>query len=287
MPDVSVIHDIGYQRYDGPRLGRAHVVQAMYVHALRAAFGLGRTAKAKIFPWLAVGIVCSIAVIVAAVRAQLGVSIMSYGEFVENASWIVILFAAVVAPELVSRDIGSGVLPLYFSRPVSATDYLVAKLAACVTAVWLLLGGPQLLMFLTAAFTTDKGMPGVWREWLDWLPGLGYGLIWAVLFAVISVLVASLTGKRAFAAGSIVAVFLLTRAVVGVLGVAPTATVRQLAGLGSPTTLLRGVGSWLLQNRVGGFPVGSYGRVYGVVLIALVAAGTTLLIIRYRKVAAR
>ena len=49
-------------------------------------------------------------------------------------------------------------LPLYFSRPLRAADYALAKLAALVTAVWLLLGGPQLLMFLGAAFTTKTGM---------------------------------------------------------------------------------------------------------------------------------
>ena len=42
MSDTSVIHDIGYQRYDGPRLGRRHVFGALYIHGLRAAFGFGR-----------------------------------------------------------------------------------------------------------------------------------------------------------------------------------------------------------------------------------------------------
>lgn len=47
---TGVIHDIGYQRYTGPRLGRRHVFGALYLHGLRTAFGLGRSAKAKIFP---------------------------------------------------------------------------------------------------------------------------------------------------------------------------------------------------------------------------------------------
>ncbi len=45
--------------------------------------------------------------------------------------------------------------------------------AALVTAVWLLLGGPQLLMFLGAAFTTDRTCRGVWDEFGDLLPGPG------------------------------------------------------------------------------------------------------------------
>ena len=37
------------------------------------------------------------------------------------------LFCAVVAPELVSRDLRGGVLPLYFSRPLTRIDYALAK----------------------------------------------------------------------------------------------------------------------------------------------------------------
>ena len=59
---TGVIHDIGYQRYTGPRLGRGYAVRSLYVHGLRSAFGLGRSAKAKIFPWLVIGILFFIAV---------------------------------------------------------------------------------------------------------------------------------------------------------------------------------------------------------------------------------
>ncbi len=68
----GVIHDIGYQRYDGSRLGRGYAVRSMYTHALRAAFGFGRTAGAKVFPWIVVGIVLLVAAILTAVRSQIG-----------------------------------------------------------------------------------------------------------------------------------------------------------------------------------------------------------------------
>ncbi len=68
----SVIHDIGYQRYDGPRLGRAYAVRSLYVHGVRTAFGLGRGAKSKVFPWIVVGIVFLVAVVLTAIRSQSG-----------------------------------------------------------------------------------------------------------------------------------------------------------------------------------------------------------------------
>jgi ABC-2 type transport system permease protein len=284
--EPSVIHDIGYQRYAGPRLGRGAVFAALYLHGLRAAFGLGRTFKAKIFPWLAVGVVALAAVILAAVRSQTGVVVLTYVGFADAMSWLVIMFVAIIAPELVSRDLRSGVLPLYFSRPLRAADYVAAKVAALVTAVWLLLGGAQLIMFLGAALTTKTGMSGVWDEVLDVVPALSYSLLWALVFAAISLLVASLTGKRAFAAGGIVAVFLMTTPIVGVLSIMPSSAARAMAGLASPMTLVSGVGTWLIPTAETGFPVDRYGLVYGIEVVSVIAACLFLLLARYRKVAA-
>lgn len=285
--EPSVIHDIGYQRYSGARLGRAAVFGALYVHGLRAAFGLGRTFKAKIFPWLVVGIVCLVGVIVAAIRAQTGFVVLNYVQFADSMSWLVIFFVAIVAPELVSRDVRAGVLPLYFSRPLRAVDYVGAKVAALITAVWLVLGGPQLIMFLGAALTTKKGMSGVWHELLDVLPALAYSLLWALVFAAISLLVASVTGKRAFAAGGIVAVFLMTTPIVGVLSIMPSSAARAMAGLASPMTLVGGVGNWLLPVAARpGLSIDRFGPVYGIEAFTLVAACLFLLLARYRRVAA-
>ena len=74
-----------------------------------------------------------------------------------------LLFCAIVAPELVSRDLRSGVLPLYFSRPLRPADYALAKLAALVSAVTLLFAAGQIIMFLGAAFTLD-GFGLIWDE---------------------------------------------------------------------------------------------------------------------------
>lgn len=285
MSEASVIHDIGYQRYEGPRLGRGHVFRAMYVHGIRVAFGFGRSAKSKIFPWLVAGITLLVAVILAAVRAQAGLVPLNYIQFADAMSWLIILFVAIVAPELVSRDMRAGVLPLYFSRPLRAADYIGAKFVALVSAVWLILGVPQFVMFLGAAFTTKTGMSGVWNEVGDLLPAWAYSLLWAVLFAAISLLIASLTGKRAFAAGGIVALFLMTTPVFGVLSELPSRTAQEMAGLASPMTLVSGVSSWLIPGSNTGLIVGRFGPVYAIEAATLIAACLLFLLARYRKVA--
>ncbi|MFV2022199.1 ABC transporter permease [Micromonospora sp. LOL_023] len=287
------MHDIGYQRYTGTRLGRRHVVGALYAHSLRTAFGLGRSAKAKIFPWFIVAIVVAVAAGLVAIRTQIGEVLLSYAQFADAMSWLVIFFVAVVAPELVSRDLGSGVLPLYFSRPLRIADYPLAKFAALATAVFMLLGVPQLVMFLGGAFTTETGWSGVWNEVTDLAPGLVYALLWAAVFSAIGLTVASVTGKRAFAAGGVVAVFLMTTPIVGVLGVLPSVTANQLAGLAAPSTLVQGTGLWLFRDALvtspdgGGIGIGDFGPVYGLVTVALIAGCVVALLARYRKAARR
>ncbi|HEX5199402.1 ABC transporter permease [Paractinoplanes rhizophilus] len=285
MSEAGVIHDIGYQRYQGPRLGRGAALGALYTHGLRTVFGLGRSAKSKIFPWGVAGIILLVAVINAGVRSQTGTWLFDYFAIADRMSLLVIFFAAIAAPELVSRDIRSGVLPLYFSRPLRAADYATAKVAALVTGIWLLLGVPQFVMFLTGAFTTKTGMKGVWHELGLLIPGWGYSLLWALLFASISLLVASLTGKRAFAAGGIVALFLMTTPVVGVLNLLPSQTAHHLSGLASPITLISGVEIWLRDRTDIGLDIGDLGPVYAIEAVCLIAACLLLLLARYRKVA--
>jgi ABC-2 type transport system permease protein len=203
-------------------------------------------------------------------------------EFSNAVNILILIFCAAVAPELVSRDLRNGVLPLYFSRPLARGDYALAKLGAVVTAVWLMVAGPLLLMFIGGAFTVH-GFGKVWDEFLDFLPGLLYAAIYAVVFGAISLLVASLAGRRAVAAAIIVAVFLVTTPIVGVLSVAPSTSLQQIAAVASPLTVVQGIGVWLWHAD--GPDIGSYGPIYALASAALVAICVPLLLARYRTVA--
>lgn len=279
----GVIHDIGYQRYQGARLGRGYAVGSLYLHSLRTGFGLGRSAKAKIFPWLVAGMVGIVAVVLTAVRAAVGQMPLTYLEFSDAVFPLTLLFGAVVAPELVSRDLRGGVLPLYLSRPLRRSDYALAKLTALVSALWLLLSGPLAVMFLGGLFSVD-GWAAIWDETGDFAAGLAYAAMHAAMVGAIALLIASLMGRRAVAAGAIVAVFLVTLPVVGVLEEAGSGDVVHMAGLFSPSTMLSGLHAWLFSNPgPEDFP-GPYGPLYLAVAIGLVSACVGLLLLRYRRV---
>jgi ABC-2 type transport system permease protein len=276
MPSESVIHDIGYQRYDGPRLGRGYATRSLYSHGFRAAFGLGRSAKAKIFPWIVIGIVGAIALIFAVAKSQ-GAEV-SYQDLPGVASVLLLTFVAVVAPELVSRDLRNHLLPLYFSRPLGRADYVFAKLGALVTAVWLLVAGPQTLIFAAGAF----GGGDFWDEVRGLLRGYALTAVYAVVFACLALLIASVASRRAFAAGGIAAVFLVSLPVVAIVMALGNETVKQVAGVGSPMTLTEGIREWMFHS--GDQEIGSYGPLYGAVGAGLCLLCVLLLLLRYRKV---
>ena len=50
------IYDLGYRKYEGPRLGRRHAARALFGHSLRVSYGIGRGGRAKIAPIVLGGI---------------------------------------------------------------------------------------------------------------------------------------------------------------------------------------------------------------------------------------
>jgi ABC-2 type transport system permease protein len=283
-PRAGVIHDIGYQRYTGPRLGRRYAVGSLYAHSLRSAFGLGRTAKAKVFPFIVVGLAFFIAVVAVVLRSQSGNVALTYLQYCDTVGIPLLLFVAIVAPELVSRDLRAKSLPLYFSRPLRRSDYALTKLAAMISAMWLVLAGPLLLMFLGGLFSQKDGASGAWDEFLDFLGGLSYAAIYSIIFSGLGVLVASLASRRAIAAAAIVGVFLVPAPVVGVLQVLGGSQLRQLSRMLDPVLLIQGLANFAYRTHT--MELDGYGPMYVSVAVALVAACAVLLTTRYRRLTA-
>ena len=280
----GVIHDIGYRRYTGPRLGRRHATAALYVHSVRTAFGLGRSAKAKIFPGIVIVLAFAVAVVAVAIRAQTDQVVMTYLQYIDGLTIPIVLFLAVVAPEIVARDLRARVLPLYFSRPLGRSDYAFAKLAAMISAVWLLLAAPLLLMFLGGVFDQTGGVSGAWNELTDFLGGLGYAAITAVVLGAFAVPLASVSSRRAVGAVVIAAAFTVTTPIIGVVTEVGGATARQVVPLVNPVSICTGLESWIYQNHA--LEIGRFGPLYLAAAVAVVAGGTAAMILRYRKVAA-
>ena len=311
---TSVIHDLGYRRYDGPRLGRAQIIRALAWHSFRAAFGLGRGAKAKIVPLVALVALCLPAVVNAFAMSKGNPRVVDYDTYTPALRDLVMtVFVAVQAPELVSRDLRSRVLPLYFARPIKTIDYPLAKYLAFTGACLVMMEVPLLLLY-AGSIANVHGGSAVWGQTRALIPGLLVGLMWAVVLAAISLFLASLTGRRAFATGAVAIALLLTFTLaeillqvegpqnqgpqaVAVKGSGPGAPTYvhpvlyvpsladKVSGLFSPFTLFDGVRMWLGgTDPADSVPnPGGFGAVYALVLVIITALCLYGLVARYRR----
>jgi ABC-2 type transport system permease protein len=301
--NAGVIHDIGYRSYDGLRYGRRQIVLALTWHSLRSAFGIGRGVKAKILPVIAFVLMCLPAV-VSAVAIHLNPAHtreLSYDVYLNQLRIVVMLvFIAMQAPELVSRDLRSHSLPLYFARPISRIDYPVAKLAAFIMACLAMMEIPLLLLYI-GTISQVANAHAVWLETRALIPGLLLGLAWAVVLGSLGLLLASVSGRRVFATGAVAISFFLTLVLAHILiaiggqafGHGPNGipnpghpdALSRLAGLISPFTVLDGMRQWLGGTTPTFVPnPGNYGPLYGVMFCVLVVIGVGGLIFRYLKV---
>src|SRR5262245_4177190 len=204
------IYDLGYRSYEGPRLGRSSAVRALFYLAIRTCFGIGRGGRAKIPPFTLAGLALLPAVIAvgfAAVAAQAGQG----GEVIEQASPIryeryyglvsvlVMLFCASQAPELFSRDQRYGVLPLYFSRALTRSDYALAKVLGLIAVVLGVVLAPYVVIFVGRVFVAPDPVTGLQNE-IGVVPKfVAQSLLVAGLLGGIASLVAAWTPRRAYA----------------------------------------------------------------------------------------
>lgn len=215
-PTTSVIHDIGYKPYTGPRYGHAQIIRALYFHSLRSIFGLGRGARAKVVPFG----VLAIMLLPAAINAYLSSTedriAVPYSQLGYRLLLFAVVFVAVAAPELVTRDLRHRTLPLYFSRPLRRRDYPLAKLLALGSGVFLIEFLPLLVTYLGQVFSATSGHE-VWLDTKATGPGLFVAVCYAAVLSPPALLLAAATKRRVIATGSIAILFLLTLALSGVL----------------------------------------------------------------------
>ena len=248
------IYDLGYRSYDGPRLGRRSAVRALFAHAIRTCFGIGRGGRAKIPPFVLAGLAILPAVIAvgfAALASQAGPG----GEAIEQASPIkyesyyglvgvlVMLFCAGQAPELFGRDQRYGVLPLYFSRVLTRSDYALAKVFGLFAVVFGVVVAPYVVLFIGRVFVAPDPVTGLSDEIAALPKFVAQALLVAGLLGGIASLVSSWTPRRAYAIAAIIAVFIIPPIVVAILGnggVGSNTDIARLAVLLSPGDILVG-----------------------------------------------
>lgn len=123
------LYDLGYQHYQGPREGRMRARKDVFADGVRTTLGLGHGPLAKILPILFFGAAMAPAIVMAIIAAQTQglLDLPDHADYYQTVSIILIIFAALVAPELLCPDRRNGVISLYLVRPLTTTDYVAAR----------------------------------------------------------------------------------------------------------------------------------------------------------------
>jgi len=240
------IYDLGYKRYEGARLGRRHAIWALYIYSVRGVFGIGRSLSSKVGP-MGLAVIAFLPAVI-----QLGVAAIApedvevsrpedYYGFIQI---VLVIFCAVVAPELVGRDQRTHTLSLYFSRALRRQDYALAKFAALVTGLLAITVIPQVTMFVGNGLAADHFGDYLQDKWTDLPSVLGSAVLLSCLIAGIGLVIAAQTPRRAYSTVGILAAFLLTSVVAASVFEAADQDVGQFVLLLSPGHVVQGFTFW-------------------------------------------
>lgn len=216
MSVTGAVYDRGYRPYEGERGGRQAATFALYRATLRRALGLRRSWRQKVAPF----VLLAIATIPAIVNVGIGyvtrndvfqdqIQIITYREYVGVSSSL-LLFVALVAPDVICPDRRQRVLPLMFARPLTGVDYVAAKVGAITTILFFFSFIPQVVLFVGSMLVSDSSFEYL-TDHLDviWKVTAAV-LVLSVYYAVIGLAIASLTDRRIVAGAAVIGLFLVT-----------------------------------------------------------------------------
>jgi ABC-2 type transport system permease protein len=235
---TGAVYDRGYRPYDGPRGRRSAAIWALYRASIRRALGLRRSWRQKVAPFVLLGVVTIPAIVNVGVgyvqRNQIRdrFEIITYRDYV-GVSVALLLFVAIVAPDILCPDRRHHVLPLMFARPLTGVDYVVAKFGALVSLLFAFSFLPQVVLFIGNMLVAD-GVYDYVSGHLDvlWKVPVSAALL-AFYYSVIGLALASITTRRIVAGASLLGLVLVTSVVSAIL-----VGERRFGQDGSPAALL-------------------------------------------------
>ncbi len=208
------VFDLGYQRYTGPREGRNRARLALFQNGVRTVLGIGRGGRAKILPALLFFGVMSPAVVFVIILSFVGEAgadfIPGPADYYGIVGVVLIIFSAIMAPELLGPDRRDNVLPLYLVRPLTSTDYILARFLAFFFIALVLVYAGQIVLQAGLILTAESQIDYIRDNWSDVLRILFVGVLVALFISVAPMSVAAFTTRRAYAAAFVIAIWLIS-----------------------------------------------------------------------------
>lgn len=221
MSDARIL-DRGYRRYDGPRRGVRGAIRSVMVDSVRRMLGMKRAVWHKILPVLTLFIAYVPAIVFVGITVLLPEQIIedpsdaTYAGYYFFITTAILLFTAVVGPDVICTDRRTGMLGLYLASPLTRDTYLFAKAASVISVLSLVTVGPPLVLLIGYSFE-GYGPDGP----ADFALLLGRivlaGAAIALLYTAIVIAVSSTTTRRAAAAAGVVGLIVGSSIVANIL----------------------------------------------------------------------
>lgn len=288
MTSEGAVFDLGYERYEGPRLNDREVFRRMVVDGLKKSVGIGKRARSKAFPFSlaalailpAIGVV-AIQVVAKAFGLPLGDEVLlDAREYFDWTAQLIFFFVAVAVPNLIIPDRVENVLLVYTSRPPTMNRYLLARLTAMAISVGTFLLLPQLVLLLGEAFISDSFFGHLGDNLaLWWQVPLSAFVYMAVNVAAAALISAFVNNRGAAIATYVILINVLTGVGVGL------AAVNRYFGLAAISFWPLRIRDWLFDtNTLEDVPGADIGIGYVIaVTVVFVVASVWLILRRYRR----
>ena len=255
------IYDLGYRRYEGPRLGRGHAIWALVVHSFRTSYGLGRGGRSKAAPIIFGAMAILPAVIIVGglvIAARFGfdrqldnTELIGFDTYFSSVTAIVALFCAAQAPELFGRDQRHGVLALYFARALRRSDYAIGRLLGFGLALLVFLLVPMVILFLGRVLLSADIAAAFGRNAPNIPPVLAQAIVIASLYGSLSMAVSAFAPRRAYGTAGIIALFVLPAIITGIVIGLGSGTIGTVLVLVSPNNLIDGTNALFFGRALG------------------------------------
>ena len=265
------VYDLGYQRYYGPREGRARARRALLVNGIRSALGIGRGSRAKVLAVLFFVSVMSPAVIMVIIASVAGPGFDTSGHagYYSIISTIILIFSAIIAPELLIPDRRDRILHLYLVRPLTPTDYVAGRWSAFLIITLAIVYSGQILLFLGLLLTAPEPVDYVRENWLDVPRFLAAGFVVAVFTTTLPLAVAAFTSRRAYAAAFVIGLWVVSTSTAGILATCEGTTTTTTTDGNVTVTVEECVpisgesGKWFALLSIGDVPIRINDLIFG------------------------
>jgi ABC-2 type transport system permease protein len=207
----------GYERYQGPIGGRWYRFMVLPRFAWKRLFQQ-RLVISLMFASMIWPLLCAFFIYIsnhADVLKGFGTVFQSFLKVNENSAIIfmniqavfAVFLASLAGPGLIAPDLANNALPLYFSRPLHRTDYMLARLITLLGMLSLITWVPGLLLF-----GLQTGMAG--RSWFrdNWTMGtavLAGFAIWILLTSLVALAGSAYARLRVVAGGIVLGFFFI------------------------------------------------------------------------------